>query len=265
MIKNISHFGNTGDVIASLPAIREFYRKSGVKPTLYLVKDHPAVYYDGCIHPIKDDNGNHVSLNQTMVNMLIPLLKQQDYIQDVKEYKDEDIDVNLSFIRDTFCNIPYGDIRRWYFYPFPDLACDLSDKYINVPDSPADLAKGKIIICRTERYLNDRIDYSFMKPEEENILFAGTKDEYNIFCRQFKLDIKRLEVKDFLELAQAIKQAKFLISNQTMIFQIAEGMGTPRVVELCHFAPNVVPTGVKAYDFYSQYSLEYYFNYLNKQ
>ncbi len=258
-----AHFGNTGDVICSLPALREFYNKFKVKPILYLVINHPAVYYEGCIHPIKDENGKHVSLNEAMANFLIPLIKEQEYIEDCKIYVDEEIDANLSFIRDTNVNCPYGDLRRWYFYVFPNLACDLSKQYIHVPDSEKDLAKGRIIVCRTERYLNEKRSYSFLKEHEDKLLFAGTTMEHIIFCNQFNLKIEHFLPENFLELAQAIKQAKFLLSNQTMIAQIAEGLKTPRIVELCHFAPNVIPVGENAFDFYSQVSLEYYFNYLN--
>lgn len=264
MIKNkFAHFGNCGDVLASLPAIKEFYKKTKIKPILYLVKDHPAIYYEGCVHPIKDDKGNHVSLNETMVKMLIPLLKEQDYLEDVKEWDGEEIDFNLSKIRDTNVNCPYGDLRRWYFYIFPELACDLSKKYLYVPDALKNLAKEKIIVCRTERYLNEKIDYSFLKPYENDIVFAGTNQEHTIFCNQFNLKIDKLEVNDFLELAQALRQSKFLLSNQTMIFQIAEGLKIPRIVELCHFAPNVIPVGENAFDFYAQIGLEYYFHTLN--
>lgn len=266
--KTMAHFGNTGDILASLPAMREFYVKTGIKPTLYLVKDHPAEYYTGAVHPVKNEAGQNVSLNEGMISMLIPLLKEQDYLQDVLikesvDYNPEEIDVNLSFTRDNFCNIPFGDIRRWYFYCFPDLACDLSKQYIHVPDSEKDLAKGKIIICRTERYQNETLDYSFLKEYEDDLLFSGTMREYNNFCMQFDINIRKLSISNFLELAQAIKQAKALMSNQTMIFQIAEGLKTPRVVELCSYAPNVIPTGEMAFDFYSQTALEMYFHTLN--
>ena len=45
-------------------------------------------------------------------------------------------------------------INRWFFYPLPDLACNTTTKWMDVPDSDKDLAKGKIAITRTERYQN---------------------------------------------------------------------------------------------------------------
>lgn len=268
-VKTFAHCGNTGDVIASLPALKEFYRKTGEKPILYLVKDHPAEYYEGATHPVVDSNGQTVSLNETMINLLTPLLKYQDYLEDVSfvetsEYGDAGIDINLSAIRDTFCNIPYGDIRRWYFYIYPDLACNLAPQYLNVPTTDRDLAKGKIIISRSERYTNPHIDYSFLKKYEEDILFCGTMREYNNFTMTYDLEIQKLAISDFLEYAQAISQSKMHISNQTMAFQISEGLKHSRIVELCSFAPNVVPVGENAFDFYAQAGLEYYVDYLFK-
>jgi len=277
ILTSMIHAGNTGDVIAALPAMRQFYRKHGIKPTLYLVRDHPAQYYEGAVHPVKDEQGGYVSLNEDMISKLIPLLSIQPYLNGVKnihiddvifaeayaETKDGNKHINLSLIRDVFCNIPKGDIRRWYFMVFPDLTCDLSEKYLDVPDSDKDLAKNKVIICRTERYTNTQLDYSFLKEYEDDIIFAGTVREYNNFCMNFDLEIPKLHDNNFLELAQALKQSKGLISNQTMIFQIAEAMKIPRAVEICAEAPNVIPVGEYAFDYLVQVGLEVHFHTIN--
>jgi len=252
------HFGNTGDVIASLPAIREFYVKSGVKPDIFLKSGHKAEYYEGATHPVLDEKGETVSLNDYMIEMLIPLLEAQHYIKSVSKFDGQHIDLNLSLIRNNFVNMPFGDIRRWYFYIFHDLACNLSEQYISVKDTWWDFAKQKLIVCRTERYINFHISYKFLRDYEDELVFAGTDYELEKFNKENGLSLKKLEVKSFFELAQALKQSKGLLSNQTMIFQIAEGLKIPRIVELCHFAPNVIPVGENAFDFYSQTAVEYY-------
>ncbi len=93
---------------------------------------------------------------------------------------------------------------------------------------------------------------------EKDILFVGTEIEYHIFRLRQKLNIERLEINNFLELAQALKQCRFHLSNQTQAFQISTGLKIPRIVELCSMAPNVIPYGKNAYDFYAQEALEYY-------
>lgn len=252
------HSGNLGDTLAALPALKEFNAKTGKKIIFYLVIGQKAFYYKGAKHPVKDTGGDNVMLNKYMFDMAKPLLMKQPFIEDVREWKGEEVEINLDIIRETFVNMPYGSISRWYFYIYPDLACDLADKWLTVPSTKKDLAKRKIIINRTQRYLNPLIDYKFLKKYEEHLIFAGVPKEHELFCKKYKIDIPLLKVNNFLELAQAIKQCKVFLGNQSQAFQLAEGQKTPRIVELCYFAPNVIPFGKNGYDFYGQKSLEYY-------
>lgn len=265
-IKNtFLHSGNSGDIIASLPAVREFYRKTGIKPILYLRKGVKAFYYEGAVHPIKNEDGEAVMLNDAMIKMLIPLLKAQPFFEDVKEWTDEEIGCDLDNIRETNVGMPGLSINRWYFYVYPDLACDLTKQWLEVPDSEKDLANGKIVITRTERYTNPNIDYSFLKPYEDELVFSGTMREYNIFCMTYDLNIKKLTVDNFLTLAQAIKQSRFHVTNQTMANQISTGLLHPCILEVCTFAPNCIIFGEDRYDFMAQPALEYYFDLLYKK
>jgi|SRR6185369_6874974 len=263
---NFLSSGNAGDAIGALPAIREFYRKTGIKPTLYLRKGVEAFYYEGAVHPVKDpETQKNVMLNQKMIDMLIPLLKSQSFLEDVKTYADEEIGCDLDQIRETNVGMPGLSLNRWYFYVYPDLACDLSKPWLEVPDAEKDLAKGKIIITRTERYTNPNIDYSFLKPYEDELIFSGTMREYNNFCMGYDLNIKKLTVDNFLTLAQAIKQSRFHVTNQTMANQISTGLCHPSILEVCTFAPNCIPIGEDRYDFLAQKGLEYYFDVLHKK
>lgn len=264
-IKNFSHHGNSGDLIASLPVLHEYFVKTGIKPNLYLVQDYEAVYPDGVVHPIRDESGKAVSLNEEMVTKLIPLLQVQPYLDEVKKLETEEVHVNLCDIRENGINMGAGSLSRWYFYVFPDLACDLSKKYLSIPETEADYAKGKIIISRTERYLNENIDYSFLKSLEEELVFVGTMREYNNFCMGYDLNIPKLHVDNFLQLAQAVQQSRFHVSNQTFLFQVSEMLKKPRVLEVCSWAQNVVPVGEDAYDFLSQKGVEYYVDFLSKK
>lgn len=263
-VTSFSHDGSIGDVWASIPAMREYYRKTGNKIMLYLINGQKAFYYEGANHPtVGEDGKTLVMLNENVINMMIPLFKSQDFIHDCKIHSNQPIRISLNKIRDTFVNMPYHSLSKWYFYVFPDLACDLSKQWLFVPDTDKDFAIGKIIVTRTERYLNQFIDYCFLKKYEQDVLFVGTELEYQIFKLRYGLNIERLVVNDFLELAQALKQCKFHISNQTQAAQISEGLKIPRIVELCKFAPNVDLVGENAFEFYSQEALEYYVSYLN--
>lgn len=273
--KKFSHSGNIGDIIAAIPAMNTFHEKTGKKIHLDLICNVPAFYYDGAVHPTKStETGEDVMLNEKMIEMITPLLSGQSCIESVGVIQYSDIQskenalkehVRLEIIRETNVGMPSLSINRWYFYVYPDLACDLSKPWLEVVDSEKDLAKGKIIITRTERYTNPNIDYSFLKPYEDELIFSGTMREYNNFCMSYGLNIKKLSVDNFLTVAQAIKQSRFHISNQTMANQISQGIFKPSILEVCTFAPNCIQLGEDRYDFLAQPALEYYFDYLYKK
>lgn len=265
---SFSHTGNIGDVWASIPAMRQFYLKTGKDIKLYLIKNVRGEYYDGAVHPTKDEQGKNVMLNDKMIEMMTPLLLAQGFIKEVvpiteEEYKTTDILCHLEWIRETFVGMPNFPLQKWYSTIFPDLDFDLADKWLEVPDSEMDLAKGKIMITRSERYVNPTLDYSFLKPYEDDLLFCGTMREYNIFTMTYDLNIVKFNVNNFMELAQAIKQCKFHISNQTQAFQLSEGLKTPRMLEACAGAPNCIPVGKDAFYYLSQVKLECDFHKLN--
>ena len=258
------HIGTLGDILAALPSIQECVRLQGKKADLYLMKDIPGLYPSHINHSTRDDNGKMVTLNQRVIDMMIPLLEAQPYINKAAVHQpDMDIDIDLTRITREFVNMPMHPLSYWYFYIYPDLFCDVSQPYIFVPDTDKDFGvKGKVIISRTERYHNEQqtIGYSFLKEWEKDCVFSGTTQEYNIFCKTYDLNMPLIDVKNFLELAQALKQSNGLISNQTMVFQLAEGLKTPRAVELCSSSPNVTVQGKNGYEFYRQYALELFFH-----
>lgn len=252
------HTGTIGDVWASLPSMQETCRKMDKKGIFYLRPNIEAHYYEGAVHPTTDNSGKQVMLNENMINMMIPLLKAQPYIEDAKIHTYQKIRVPLNAFRHTFVNMPYHPLSYWYFYIFPDSFCDVSVPYIFVPPTDTDFAKGKLIITRTERYQNKEIKYKFLKKYENDIVFAGTELEHIIFNARNGLNIPRLVVNDFLELAQATNQALGTLSNQTQIAQICEGTKSHRAVELCKDAPNVVVQGKNGFEFYAQEAVEYW-------
>lgn len=265
-----SHTGNIGDIWASIPAMRQHFRSTGKKINLYLIRNVPAFYYEGAVHPTKNDGGENVMLNAKMCEMMVPLLEEQEFINIVQSvdfheydnYKDK-IQVHLEWFRENQIGLPNFSINRWYFYVFPDLTCDLSGIWLDVPHVEKNFAVDKIIITRSERYTNPSIDYSFLKPYEDDLVFCGTPREWNNFCMTYDLNVRKMHIDNFMELAQAINQCRFHISNQTQAFQLSEGLKVPRVLELCTYAANVIPIGDLAYDFHDQLGLEFAFHKLN--
>ena len=263
-IVNVRAIINPGDLFAALPALKQYREMTKNHVRLLLWLNRKATYFEGAVHPTVDKDGYQVTMNETVYEAVRPLLMQQPYIADVQPWNGEEykfaLDEHLHFNMNKWI----VNLSRLFFYIFPDLACDLSKPWLTVPYSKKmHIAKGEILVARTQRYLNPNISYHFLK-DYDNVMFVGLKQEWEIFCKEYNLDIPWLQTETFLELAQAIQQAKFLVSNQTSIFWLAEAMKTPRILEVNHTCPNVHVTGANGYDFMYQAGLDYYFKLLNK-
>ncbi len=175
--------------------------------------------------------------------------------------------VDLDKIYLTPTNIPYGNIHRWPWYCYPDMACDLSKPWIEV--APDDSYQDTIVVNRTLRARNESISYKFLRKFHKKIMFIGFHDEVFSFYQELndgEDEIKSIQYctpKNHLELAIVIRSCKFFIGNQSLCFALAEAMKVPRILETCSYLPNVIPSGEKAYDAYFQSAIEYYFNVLN--
>lgn len=271
MAISFKHSCNAGDLIASLPGIKQVCQTLGQKAIIYQALNVKAYYYDGATHPVTNE-GDMVCMNEAMFNMIKPLLLSQSYIEDFVVFNGQKAIVDLDVIRDNidhnqkhcFVNMPAGMIQSWIILAYPDMATDLSKPWLDVPlPWPSDgiATKGKIVLNYTERYRNPRIDYSFLKEYQEHLLFAGTEKENAIFSSRWKLEIPHLGVDDFLDLATCIKGARFFAGNQSMNWNIANGIGVPRILEMCAFAPNCQPfVGENNFGYYHQGAAEYYFD-----
>lgn len=271
-IAHIKHSCNPGDIIASLVACKRYSEITGRKVKYLQTVGQPAAYYPGATHPTLDETGTAVTLNKPMFEMIKPLVESQRYIDSFEVYQGQRVDVDFDVIRGkTFVNLPHGSIQSWIFYAFPDLESDISQPWMFL-DSPRqqieEVTKTKIILNFTERYRNSKImlDYYFLKEYSPDLIFAGTEVEHFKFCHRWNLNIPRLEVRDFLELAYAIRGCRFLLSNQSMCWNIATALGTPRLLEVCDFAQNCLPFyGKNNLGFFHQLALGHYFRLLYNQ
>ena len=269
------HTVNSGDVIATLAGIRKVCMSTGKKAVIYQQIDMLGNYYPGATHPVKDLDGNMVTMNQKTFDMLKPLVESQNYVESFEIYTGQEVDVDLNKFRGEIAvNMPYGAIQNWVACCFPDMQADLSKPWLHLPAHeisdiryngvvPFNDTKGRIIINFTDRYRADGIHYYFLKKYEKKIVFAGTPQEQVKFSQKWGLDISYLNVYNFYELASAIRHAAFFLGNQSMCWNIAEAMKSPRIVEYCPWAPNCVAgVGADSYGFFHQGGVEYSFDYL---
>jgi len=247
---NFLHSGHLGDMVYSLPLIKELSKTKECNLYIQINKKMKLYYHN---HP----SGN-VMVNGKTAKLMLPLLKSQSYLNSSNIYNDENIDVNLDLFRDMPFNLIFHSIR-WYSH-LTGTPINMENQFLNVEDNKD--FKGKIVIVRSPRYRNQFINYKFLK-DVKNIVCVGLRSEYE----DLKKDIKYLEFydcKDFLEMAQIIKSSKFFLGNLCFAYSIAEGLKVPRLLETCPDFPVVFPTGINAYDFYHQIHFEKYFSLLNK-
>lgn len=265
MFTKIKHLANLGDIVATFAACKRYYEVTKRKIIYCQCVDTLAAYYAGATHPTTDLSGNCVTLNDKMFVMIKPLVESQEWCHSFEKYSGQKIDLNFDVIRgQTNVNMPHGMLAAWLFYAFPDLATDLSEPYLTLPpiedDEMLKQVKGKIIINFTERYRNNLIDYFFLQNYAPDLIFSGTEKEHFLFCNRWNLDMPRLEADNFLKVAYAIKNTRFLIGNQSFHWNISEAMKTPRILEVCSFADNCQPNiGKDSFGFYYQVGAEYYF------
>lgn len=273
-----------GDLINFLPGIKDVCERDNKRAILILGLD---INWQSVGQLTRK---SPATISHQMFESLKPLLLSQSYIAQVLSWEEfapdtyklwcdffkilrtpkEMIDfhnlhfshtfIDLDKIYLTPTNIPFGNIHRWTWYCYPDMACDLSKPWLDV--EPDDSLQDCIIVNRTLRSRNESINYRFLKGHP--VVFVGHVDEFERFGIENELpDLIYLETRNILELAIAIRSCKFFIGNQSLCFALAEAMKVPRILETCSYLPNVIPCGEKAYDFYFQSVLEYYFNELN--
>ena len=244
------HYGHLGDVVNSLPVIKE------------LSKTHKCNFYIQAKKPLEPNArhykrfGDYVFLTDANVDMLLPLFMNQPYIHKVDKYTNQEIDIDLNLIREMPIDFNIDSVR-WYSQ-LTGIHTDLSVPYIFA--EPHDVIKNKVTIMRNVRRKNYFTNYKFLK-KYENLLFIGLNDEYE----DLKKEVPNLEFydcKDSLEIAQIIKSSKLFLGNLSFGYTIAEGLKIPRLLESVPEFPLVYPNGKNAYDFYFQEHFEKLFSYL---
>lgn len=236
------HSGNLGDIVWSLPTIKDILRRHNQdKAGLYMLTGVPAVYVAGP-HPL----GN-IRLDENYARQLLPLLLAQDYIGDAGVWNGQPVNYDLDDFRESGFNFSAGNIGRYYCHAFM-VTPNLSDPWLNVEPSPD--TDGKIVINRTERARNRRLNYGFLRGRND-LVFVGLEREYQNFSMMVP-GVPRWQAPDFLTLARWIKGAKAFIGNQSFPYAVAEALKVPRCLEVADISPNNIPSGPNAYEAFSQ-------------
>lgn len=244
MSVSVCHSGSSGDIIFSLPTVLALHKKHGTI-NYYLRTDVPGQGYPGRNHP----SGN-IRLSKSYAEALIPLLSSQLGLGDVDILGDQPIDLDLDLFRLLQIDYTRGNLPRFYFYAF-EAHYDLSEPWLWV--NPDERFDGRVVINRTQGYLNPRLNFKFLAPYEP--VFIGTPLEYELFIRECPT-AKYVHTRDFLSAAKIIAASALFIGNQSACFALAEGLKVKRILETCLWCANVVPSGAGGHDVVNQLQFE---------
>jgi hypothetical protein len=245
-MKNLKHSGSVGDIIASLPTIRELIGPDE-RCVLFLQVDVPGGYGPELKHPSGSSR-----MSRAIGEKLVPLLRTQPMFERVSIYTDERIDIDLDEFRRVQFDHGRGNLGRYYCQVYP-VCPRLWEPWLTV--EPDTSFRRTILVNRTLRYHAPKIDYRILA-DYLDVQFLGLPDEFRDFRQSFRLNVPHVWPKTFLETAQAIAGAKLFIGNQSSAFWLAEALKRPRILEVCPLCPNVSPAGPNGYEFLDQRGLE---------
>lgn len=231
-VLSVNHSGNIGDILYSIPACLGALEQLKKEKIDYYLRLNVPMSYSGP-HPL----GN-VLLNEDYAAKLYPLLKRQKYINKVKLYDNERMDIELDRFRGLPIRFQTGVIPRWYFW-FTGTDYDLSNKWIEADTDTS--FSNKILVARTHRHRSQYISYSFMNKYAKDIIFIGVESEYKTFKNECPSCKEWIEFDNFLKMANAYNSCKLFVGNQGMPYTLAESMKIKRLLEANTDAPNNIP------------------------
>jgi hypothetical protein len=203
------HFGKLGDIIFSLPSVERL--GGGV---IYL---NPWPFLDA-----------------NAVNSIIPLLKNQDYIEDVRIYNGEDVDYDLNsylfpkfLIETRQIGTPPMTIVDYMLLSFGLKGIDHSKRWVK-PVPPIHLGDRDIAVHLSPRYLNDRVVWGdILRPVADRVFFVGLRSEWVDFCRYSGMKLPYVPTNDFLELQGILEGATRMYCGAGGPHALAEAIKMP--------------------------------------
>lgn len=212
--------GDLGDCLYLLPVIRAIPGKHTIRCV-----DRPGI--TGPFTP--------------RIPIIKPLIEAQSYIEKV-ECSEKPVDVDLvyfrHFHRSTATLVQAQCSEYNSLNPEEQVQTNGDAPWLDV--EPNKEFKGRIIIARSPRYNNQWFPWrKIVEHYGKRLLFVGLDQEYKSFTF-INGNVERLEVKDFLELAQAIKGSELFIGNQSSPQAVAMGLGVNIIQEVCLEQPDCI-------------------------
>jgi hypothetical protein len=226
MNKTFKHSGDLGDIIYSLPVIKQL--GGG---TLYLDitgGEDEEICKMQCID-------GKTKFNKTSFDFIKPLLEVQPYINGVEIYqKNQKIDYNLNLFRYKFSDPNARSKTRnlldLHMEAFGLPEWDPNEGWLQV-ESPVTLDRGTLVSRSPRMQSNFPWFQSNKFNFRDKAIFIGLPKEHEIFEYTFDVKIPYHQVKDALEIARVIAGCKAFVANSTFTLSVAIGLGTVNIVQ----------------------------------
>ena len=232
-LKSCIHSGNAGDIVYSLPTVREL----------------GANHY--IINLCSDPGFGARNINLSTARALAPLLLSQPYIKRVTivssniplEFLDQPIE-GVDFVLDRFRlhEPPKHHLALCHAMAF-GVYLNLYEKWLLLDVEKSD--KDYIVLCLSPRYRSLSKEYWMdVLSGLDNVIAIGLPEEFHCVAG---ITADFVTCNDFLEMARMIQGCKLYIGNPSLPYAIAEGLKVPRIVELPTEPVNAYPIGRSGY------------------
>ena len=257
------HSGHLGNLIYSLAAVKVMTEKSGEPCDFFIPSDVPNLYPPSAHHP-----SGTVMVSEPIFRFIEPLLTHQSYIDQVIYGPLASIArdvVDLDQFRTSGINLTAGFEPVWYrqcmAMPVP-----VEKPWLTVSGAPIQQPGPEIVVSRTLRYNNTRINYGLLQPFEL-VGFVGLPEEYKHFIERHALtNVRHFTVNNALEMARVMGASKLFVGSQSFCFAIAEGMKINRALEYFAPIPVVIPIGGTCIEYVSTPALAHFLqNYFQRK
>jgi len=201
------HSGKLGDLVYSLPTVREL--GGGV-----LVLNPNRVF--------------DFSLNAA--TSLLPLLKEQPYIEDARLWHGETVAIDLDGFRN--CLGPYNLAMSHLIWCGLNVDAMLAP-WLSVEPHP----HRRPVFSRSLIRHGVSELWPLCRHLLPNAVFVGTKEEHAGFEQEFG-EIEWHETQDLLQLTKFVAGGSVFVGNQSCLYAIAEGLKMRSVLEVDLYSPN---------------------------
>lgn len=216
------HTGDLGDIVASLPIIRQLGGGN------FAIGDIP----------MQTGHGRRQSMKGERYEAIKPLLEAQPYIHRVTwEEQPRLITHDLSRFRYS-PHFHGSTITEWMARYLKVSPPDMSP-WLTVEPNRASL--GRVVFARSQRYHAPGFPWMAIADHlGDRAIFVGLPIEHEEFEREIGDKVEYAPTASLLEAAQLIASADMVVVNQTSIFWIALGLGVAIIQENFPSIPNSI-------------------------